>query len=370
MKIILSAGGSGGHIFPSIALARELEKMDSNEIYFVSSKRRLDRNILKKEKYRKYFLSVNPMPYGFNPFKALIFIAKLLADTLASLYILARVRPSCVVGFGGYSSGCIAKWASFFNVPVIIHEQNLLPGRANRLLSRAADRVAISFNDSAKYFPGAEEKVIYTGNPLRMDMLSNDRSGSIKRLGLVQGKLTVLIMGGSQGSTFLNKVASEAACIVKAKNPGKVQFIHLTGSRDYDAVKDFYAKNNIPGKVFSFLERIDEAYAASDLAISRSGAAAVFELAFYSKPMVLVPYPSIKNNQRSNAVYFSSKGAAVYKEEGDLSPGILAETMAELLSDVSMRSRMSHAAGNLSNPDAGKMLAEEVISLAKKRIYR
>ena len=370
MKIILAAGGSGGHIFPSIALARELEKLGRNDICFVSSKRRLDRNILDKGKYKSFFLSINPMPFRFSPVRVLIFMVKLLLDTIASLYIIVRVRPDCVVGFGGYSSGCIAKWASFFKIPVIIHEQNLLPGRANLLLSRAADRVAVSFNESAEYFPASAEKVVYTGNPLRMELLSNDRAGSIRELGLTPGKLTVLIMGGSQGSTFLNRVASEATCIVKAKNPDKVQFIHLTGSKDYDAIKDFYEKNNIPGRVFSFMERIDEAYAASDLAISRAGAAAIFELAFYSRPMILVPYPAKKNNQRFNAIYFSQKGAAIYKEETDLSPEVLAGTTINLLADISKRSQMSHAAGNLSNPDAGKMLAEEVIALAKARIYR
>jgi UDP-N-acetylglucosamine--N-acetylmuramyl-(pentapeptide) pyrophosphoryl-undecaprenol N-acetylglucosamine transferase len=370
MKVLLAAGGSGGHIFPSIALARELEEHGVDGIYFVSSKRRLDRNILEKDRHKSFFLSINPMPFGFSPLRILVFIFKLLMDTLASIWILIRVRPDCVVGFGGYSSGCVVRLAGFFGIPVLIHEQNLLPGRANRLLSGVADRIAVSFSGSAEYFPGAEEKVVYSGNPLRTELLSNNRAESLKKLELSPEKPTVLIMGGSQGSTFLNRVASEAACLIKAKNGDAVQFIHLTGSRDYDKVKEFYEKNNISCKVFSFLERIDEAYAASDLAISRAGAAAIFELAFYAKPMILVPYPSRKNNQRYNAIYFSQKGAAVYKEETDLSPAALAETVSDILADISVRSRMSHAAGNLSNPDAGKMLAEEVIALAKKRIYR
>jgi UDP-N-acetylglucosamine--N-acetylmuramyl-(pentapeptide) pyrophosphoryl-undecaprenol N-acetylglucosamine transferase len=370
MKIILAAGGSGGHIFPSIALASELEKLDVRDIYFVSSKRRLDRNILRKHKYKSFFLSINPMPFGFAPLGVLIFTIKLLLDTLASIYILLRVRPDCVAGFGGYSSGCIVRMAGLFGIPVIIHEQNLLPGRANLLLGPSADRIAVSFPESVTYFSKEEKKVVYTGNPLRMGILTNDRERSLKRLGLSGGKPTVLIMGGSQGSSFLNRIASEAACLIKAKNADKVQFIHLTGGGDYDTIKEFYEKNNIPGKVYSFLERIDDAYAVSDLAISRAGAAAIFELAFYSKPMVLVPYPSRMNNQRYNAIYFSQKGAALYKEETDLSPEALEGAISSILADVSKRSHMSHAAGNLSNPDAGKMLAEEVIALAKTRIYR
>ena len=370
MKIILAAGGSGGHIFPSIAVASELEKLDVKDIYFVSSKRRLDRNILRKHKYKSFFLSINPMPFGFAPLGVLIFIIKLLSDTLASIYILLKVRPDCIAGFGGYSSGCIVRMAGLFGIPVIIHEQNLLPGRANRLLSAHADRIAVSFSESIAHFPREEEKVVYTGNPLRLGSLTNDRESSLKRLGLSGEKPIVLIMGGSQGSSFLNRIASEAACLIKEKNVDEVQFKHLAGSGDHDAIKEFYEKNNIPGKVYSFLERIDDAYAVSDLAISRAGAAAIFELAFYSKPMVLVPYPSRMNNQRYNAIYFSQKGAAIYKEEADLSPEALEGIISDMLADVSKRSRMSHAAGNLSNPDAGKILAEEIIALAKTRTYR
>ncbi|MFQ5953022.1 MAG: undecaprenyldiphospho-muramoylpentapeptide beta-N-acetylglucosaminyltransferase [Candidatus Omnitrophota bacterium] len=369
MKIILAAGGSGGHIFPSIALASELEKLGVDDIYFVSSKRQLDRNILKKNKHKSFFLSINPMPFRFSPVRVLIFFAKLAADTLASAYILARIRPDCVVGFGGYSSGCIARIANLRNIPVLIHEQNLLPGRANRILSSIADRIAVSFDESVKYFPGVEDKVVYSGNPLRLESLSDNREESVIRLGLSPEKLTVLIMGGSQGSTFLNRTASEAACLVKAKNTGKVQFIHLAGSKDYDMVKSFYEENNIPGRVFSFLDKIDDAYSASDLAISRAGAAAIFELAYYARPMILVPYPSEKNNQRYNAIYFSQKGAALYREEADLTPDALAGTVIDMLTDISRRSEMSHAAGNLSNPEAGALLAEEVVRLAKERIY-
>ncbi|MGD2279076.1 MAG: undecaprenyldiphospho-muramoylpentapeptide beta-N-acetylglucosaminyltransferase [Candidatus Omnitrophota bacterium] len=367
MKVILAAGGSGGHIFPSIALASELEKLGVEEVYFVSSKRRLDRNILEKEEHRSFFLSINPMPYRFGPVISLVFGWKLLADTLASAYILIRVRPDCVVGFGGYSSGCIARWAKVFGIPVIIHEQNLVPGRANRILSRVADRVAVSFRESEGHFPDLREKVVYSGNPLRLGMLSNNRPESLKRLGLEPDKLTVLVMGGSQGSTFLNRTASEAARSIERHKGGSVQFIHLTGSKDYRATKDFYKENNIPGSVFSFLERIDDAYAASDLAISRAGAAAIFELAFYAKPMILVPYPSSKNNQRYNAIYFSEKGAAIYKEEADLSPDVLTETVLGVLDDGAKINEMSKAAQSLSEPEAGKRLAREVMSLAKKK---
>lgn len=367
MRVILAAGGSGGHIFPSVALAAELEKAGVKDIYFVSSKRRLDRNILKDNRHRCFFLSVNPMPLKFRPLRIIGFICRLVSDTLASIFIILKIRPDVVVGFGGYASGSIVGVAKLFGVPVLIHEQNLLPGRANRILSRFADRIAVSFRDSARYFPVAAGKVVYSGNPLRVDMLSNDRYGASQRLGLSPERFTVLIMGGSQGSTFLNRTASEAAQLIKREKGDQVQFIHLTGRNDIDQVREFYRNNGIQARAFPFLERVDDAYAASDMAISRSGAAAVFELAFYAKPMILVPYPNPKNNQRSNAQYFCESGAAIYKEEKDLSASGLAREVLDVVNNSERRERISRAAGSLSVPEAGRKLAEEVIKLAEKR---
>ncbi len=364
MRVILAAGGSGGHIFPAISVARELEKMGVSDIFFVSSKRRLDKSLLESEREKCFFLSANPMPLRFNPLRTLVFMFKLFVDAAISVFLIARLRPKVVVGFGGYSSGTIASAAKLFGIPLIVHEQNFLPGRANKILSRFADRVAVSFRESAEYFPQGRTKVVYTGNPIRLDILSNDRTKSASRLGVNPGKLTVLVMGGSQGSSFLNRVVSEAALRVKKKRGDEVQFIHLTGRSDYESIKKFYDDNEIPGRVFSFLTRIDDAYAASDVAVSRSGAAAVFELAYYAKPMILVPYPHPENNQRSNALYFSQGGSAIYREESELTQDGLAGELMDILTDSERRDSLARASGRLSAPGAGRLLAEEIIKLA------
>lgn len=366
MRVILAAGGSGGHIFPSVSLAGELNKKGIEDIYFVSSKRRLDKNILKSVRRPCFFLSVNPMPRGFNPVRFITFTFKLMLDAAVCLYIVLKIHPDVVVGFGGYSSGAIVGISKLLRVPVIIHEQNFFPGRANRILSRIADKIAVSFEESARYFPEASGRVRYSGNPLRVDMLTNDRLGAIRRLGLSLDKLTILVMGGSQGSSFLNRTVSQVAWNIKKTKGDTVQFIHLTGKKDYQEVKSFYEEKSIPGRVFSFLDRIEDAYAACDLAISRSGAAAVFELAFYAKPMILIPYPNQKNNQRSNAVYFSQAGAAVYKEENDISADGLAEEVIGILTDDKRRMDISESARALSVPYAGRQLAEEVIKLGTR----
>ncbi|MFH1395378.1 MAG: undecaprenyldiphospho-muramoylpentapeptide beta-N-acetylglucosaminyltransferase [Candidatus Omnitrophota bacterium] len=366
MKVILAAGGSGGHIFPSIALADELKKKGNTDIFFVSSKRRLDKNIFKNSRYPCFFLSVNPMPLTFNVFKFAVFALKFFADILCSLYIILTVKPDAVVGFGGYSSGTTCVAAKVFGVPILLHEQNFAPGRANKILCRIADKVALSFDGTDKYFANVKSKTVYSGNPLRIDTLLKDRDAAAKRLGLFPGIKTVLIMGGSQGCSFLNETVSRAAVIMNKKMPQKLQFIHLTGAKDYLRIKQFYEENVIPGKVFSFLESISDAYAASDLAVTRSGAAAVFELAYYSRAMILVPYPNPKNNQRSNARYFSDKKAAVYKEEGTFSSENLAEEIVEILFNKNKLFELSQSAGSLACPDAGKKLAEEVFNLAVK----
>ncbi|MFH1847381.1 MAG: undecaprenyldiphospho-muramoylpentapeptide beta-N-acetylglucosaminyltransferase [Candidatus Omnitrophota bacterium] len=366
IKIILAAGGSGGHIFPSVALASELEQIGVKKIHFVSSRRRLDKSILRDSKHDCFFLSINPMPRKFNVFRFAVFIAKLVSDLLMSIYLIVRLRPDVVVGFGGYSSGAISMTAKIFCVPVIIHEQNYFPGRANKILSRIVDKIAVSFKDSAQYFSHIPERIVYSGNPLRLDMMKKDRAQAAKRLGCFSDKKTVLIMGGSQGSSFLNETASKAAFWIVQKD-ADIQFIHLTGKKDYESIRDFYRTNNIKGKVFSFLDRIDDAYALCDLAVTRAGAAAVFELAYYSKAMIMVPYPNPKNNQRTNALYFHNRGAAVYREEKDLTFSGLAKDMWDMLTDDARRDNISRAAFGLSAPMAGKRLARAVIDLVKNK---
>lgn len=366
MRVILAAGGSGGHIFPSLALARELEKYGVVDIRFVSSKRKLDRDLLAGVREKCSFLSINPMPLKFRPWKILVFAGKLLYDILSAAYILLTYRPDVVVGFGGYSSGAITALAGSFGIPVIIHEQNVLPGRANRMLAGISRKIAVSFEQTGEYFPGHEGKVVHTGNPLRVDMLTNDRNSSAVNLGVDPDKKTILVMGGSQGSTFLNSIVSESAIMINKGASDKVQFIHLTGVKDYEAISRFYRENDIVARVFSFIDRIDDAYAASDIAISRSGAAAVFELAYYAKPMILVPYPNPKNNQRTNAAYFAKNNAAVYREENGLTSDILASEVLKMLGDSSYRHELASCARRLSRPDAAKRLAEEVIKLGDR----
>ena len=365
MKIILAAGGSGGHIFPSVALCDKLEKKGKNEIYLISSKRKLDKKILKDSRYQCFHLSVNPMPRGFYPLKILRFLYNFFRDIGQSILLVKRFNPDIVIGFGGYSSGAIVSVARLFNIPVLLHEQNYAPGRANKILSRFADCIATSFEGSEKFFPGVKGEVFFCGNPLRPEMLEGSKAEAVKKLDILENVPTILIMGGSQGSSFLNRTATKAALLVSQKVNRRVQFVHLTGIKDIDEVRDFYKENAIEARVYSFLDRIDYAYAVSDIVVSRSGAAAIFELAYYGKAMILVPYPNPKNNQRTNAEYFEKKGAAVYKKENNLTAEDLSKELLNILKDDFKKQKLQEAALSLSRPNAAEILADKVMEIAE-----
>ena len=202
---------------------------------------------------------------------------------------------------------------------------------------------------------------MFTGNPIRLEMLTNNKVKSCQQLGISEDIFTILIMGGSQGSTFLNKTASRAVQIAAGKLNNKVQIIHLTGRSECEIVKGYYNTGTVVAKVFPFLERIDAAYAASDFVISRSGAAAIFEVAYYAKPMILIPYPNPMNSQRFNAEYFSKKGAAVYIEEAEVDAQKLASEIFEIVSNRDRINSMAKAAVELAKPNAADLLAEEVV---------
>ena len=360
MRVLIASGGSGGHIFPAVSLARELKKgsvTNKVEIIFVASRRRLDRNILQNEGYKKIFLSVNPMPYKFS-WRFVIFSVKLTVDGISALYVLLRFRPDVVVGFGGYTSGAILLLAAVSRIKTVIHEQNLIPGRTNKFLERFVDTVAISFPETGKYL--RNKNVVFTGNPLREESLKEYRSGSFKSLGLARDKMTILVMGGSQGASSLNDLVSRSMSLLPSEKKESIQLVHITGLKEPDKIQKRYNENGIQGIVLTFIRNINEAYSASDLAISRSGAAAIFELAAFKKPMVLIPYPDRRNNQRFNAIFFAEKNAALYVDEEKTSIRELRDLITELVDNPAKRKMLSENAGRLSVVDGARRLKEVV----------
>jgi UDP-N-acetylglucosamine--N-acetylmuramyl-(pentapeptide) pyrophosphoryl-undecaprenol N-acetylglucosamine transferase len=256
--------------------------------------------------------------------------------------------------------------AYILGIPRIVHEQNVVPGRANAILFRIADRIAISFKETKSYLSGCVKKAVFTGNPIRTSILKDDKAGNIKKLGLDPGKFTILVIGGSLGAHNLNKAFLKALFCMDRSIRSSLQIIHITGVTDYGWASDAYKELSLEHRVHSFLDRIEEAYSASDLIVTRSGASAIFEIAYFARPMILIPYPFALSHQSENARIFSTKGAAIQIDEKDLSPDIMKDKIEDLLNNRKRLIEMGESARRISMPDSSCSLAEEVLSLGKR----
>jgi len=366
MRVLIAGGGSGGHIFPAVALIPALrDQEEAIDVLLVGSGRDLDKRILKKEGVPHAFLSANKMPTGFTV-RLVPFIFWLMIDLLRGIFLVLSYRPSVIVGFGGYVSLPLIVAGACCCVPNIVHEQNVIPGRANMVLCRFAKKVAVSFSETVRYLSGMREKVVITGNPIRTDITRLSRSEALRRIGLEEGRLTLLIMGGSQGSSNLNRIVVGSIEILGQSVRQGIQIIHLSGRQDFDWLSERYRRIGIPHKVFSFIEDIGQVYSACDLAVSRAGSSALFELAAFAKPMILVPYPYAMQHQSENALAFSKNDAALSAEEKDISPESFRDILERLIMDKERMSVLSKNAYSLSVPDASHRLACEVIALARR----
>ena len=256
--------------------------------------------------------------------------------------------------------------AYILGIPRMIHEQNVVPGRANAMLFRLADRIALSFEETVDHLGPYAGKALFTGNPIRASLLKDDKLGNIKKLGFDPKKITVLVIGGSQGSHNLNRAFLGSLSKIDEDLRNSLQIIHITGVTDYVWANVAYKELFIEHRVYSFLDRIEEAYSASDLIVTRSGASALFEIAYFGRPMILVPYPFALCHQSENARIFSNRGAAVQIDEKDLSAEIMKERIESLLKDGNKLSEMGEAARRMSVPDSSHNLAQAVLSLRKR----
>lgn len=364
MKILIAAGGSGGHIFPAIALKRALAARESCEIKFVGSDKAIDRRIFEKEGVSFSLLSSNKLPYKKSLSMVLFFI-RLFLDFVKALWITAAFRPACCIGFGGYVSFPVILAAKLLRVPTVVHEQNVVPGRANKILFKLAGKVAVSFVDTIDKIPMEQKKkFLLTGNPIRTGDIKLDRLAAIKSFGLSDAKFTVLVIGGSQGAHVLNENFVRSISQMERPVRDALQVIHLSGVKDYEWAVREYGKVGEPGsfaaRVYSFIDRIDDAYAAADLIVTRAGASALFEIAYFGKAMIVVPYPYAMSHQLENARSFSLRGAAIVIEEKDLPGSFFKDTIEGLFKDRVKLKALGDAAKALSAPHASESLADMV----------
>lgn len=353
MKVLIACGGTGGHIFPGLSLAQELNDRKTGEVLLVGTDHPLEVKLFGSFGLPYRLLPAAKIPS--NPMKFLGFLARFTIASSRAIKLLFEFKPDVVVGLGGYASFPICVFASISRAPLFLHEQNRKPGLANKVLAFFARTVAVSFKDTAGEF---KRKAVFTGNPIRKKLLAVERQDALRLYGLSGEKFTVLILGGSQGSSRINEIIFEMLGLLNEEEKNRIQIIHVAGNLNYDAAREKYEGCNVDSRVYDFVDEIESAYAASDMVISRAGATALFEIAALGIPSIMIPYRYAGRHQYHNAFALEEAGAAVVMDEDGLSAAALKEKIFELKDDKAKLKEMSACAKKFAVPDAAARLAD------------
>jgi len=349
-RVLIATGGTGGHVFPALACAQEFLKRGW-EVWFVGTGRETESSLLPVGQYR--ILQAKPLT-GRGLLGVMNGLLALLFALPKAIALLRSIKPDFVLGFGSYVSGPMILASAIMRIPRAIHEQNVIPGLANRLSLPFAQRVFVSFEESFLYFP--KSKTELTGNPVRQRVIEDARKEERKM------PFTVFVLGGSQGSSALNRIVFEALKTLK----DKIRIIHQTGKADYQWLKEEYDKMGVEGWVFSFDESIGRWYGKAHLIISRAGALTLAEISCVGRASILVPYPySTSNHQVKNAQVFVKHGASKMILQSELTPKRLIETLEELMTKEDLRFEMENRALSLGKPQASQMIVERSMELVK-----
>jgi UDP-N-acetylglucosamine--N-acetylmuramyl-(pentapeptide) pyrophosphoryl-undecaprenol N-acetylglucosamine transferase len=359
MKIMIAGGGTGGHLFPALAVAEGFKiREPGNEVLFVGSRRGLETSILPKEGYVLRTIAVTSVK-GKPFWGKLVSLMTVPRGLFQSWRLLHSFNPDMVLGMGGYASGPVVLTAWATGYPTAIHEQNTFPGLSNRILGRFVDRIFVSFADSIRHFPPA--KTFVTGNPVRERI----RSSSLRKEQKARTPFTLFIFGGSQGAHHLNQAVEEALTELREWKE-KLTIIHQTGEKDFQRVQEAYRREEFQAEVHPFIHDMDRAYALADLVLCRAGATTLFELMSTGKPAILVPYPFAANDHQTlNAKTMQDAGAAILVADGDLTGFHLSRILKELIQDPPRLKKMGEQAAALAKPDAAQKIVHLCYELAE-----
>ncbi|MFC1490990.1 undecaprenyldiphospho-muramoylpentapeptide beta-N-acetylglucosaminyltransferase [Nitrospinota bacterium] len=346
MRLLIAGGGTGGHLYPGIAVARAWLRFGPEyRVLFVGTKRGIEARVLPHENLPLETISAAGI-LGRSFLQKLQAAAMMIQGVFQSMGIVSRFRPNIVLGVGGYASApaVVASWVK--GRPIVLLEQNAMPGAANRLLSRLADRVAVCLPGASKFF--AREKIVETGLPLREEMTGQGpRPDSFWR-----GPLRVLIFGGSQGARAINTAVAEALALI-GDEAKELEFVHQTGEGDLERMREAYARAGAKGEVAPFLYDMSERYAWAHLAVARAGAMTVGELVAMGLPSLLIPLPiATHGHQEVNARHLADQGAARMILQRDLTGERLAGFFREMKGDRSRLAEMSRRAASLARENA------------------
>ena len=358
-KIIISAGGTGGHIYPAISVAQALQKRLNNEVefLFVGASDRMEMEKVPKAGFKIVGLWISGLQRRIT-YKNFLFPIKVISSVLKSFGIINKFKPDIVIGFGGYASSAVLYAASLKKLPTLIHEQNSYAGITNKILKDKVNKICVAYDHMEKFFPA--NKLVKTGNPIRQDLMdvSSKRNEAFDFFKLDSAKKTVLVIGGSLGARTINESVFDGLDQLKEAN---INLIWQTG-------KNFDKANKIQHPTFNiqhFIYEMDLAYAAADLVISRAGALSIAELAQVAKPVILVPSPNVaEDHQTKNAMALVNVNAAILVKDIDAKNNLITETL-NLINDSNKQVDLVKNISNFALPNAAELIVDEVIKLMK-----
>ncbi len=365
IKVLISGGGTGGHIFPAIAIANSLKKTNNSiDILFVGAEGKMEMEKIPAAGYNIVGLPVIGLPRKLSV-KIFVFIFKLIKSLVKARKIIKNFKPDIAVGVGGYAAGPALKMASLLKVPYVIQEQNSYPGITNRMLGKKAQKIFVAYDNMEKYFPA--KKIINTGNPIRQDIKNTNINidEAFEFFNLNKNKPTILITGGSLGALTINQSIYEG---IEKLIDNNIQIIWQCGTRFIEKAKEKVEKSNLENVFVSdFIYKMDLAYTAADIIISRAGAITISELCIIKKPVILVPSPNVtEDHQTKNAMALVEKNAAVLIKDNEANNKLI-ESILKLISDNELRKNLQNNIGKLAKTDAADKIAGHIYDIIYDR---
>ncbi len=370
MRIIISGGGTGGHIYPGIAIANALKEINPNtEILFVGAEGKMEMEKVPKAGYRVIGLPIRGLQRSFSPkniLENLKFPVRLLGSLNQAKKVIKEFKPDVVVGTGGYASGAVLQVASAMNIPTLIQEQNGHAGITNKILSRQVDAICVAYPNMENYFP--KLKIQFTGNPVRSDLknLPNSIQTDFDYFNLTQNKKTILVMGGSGGAKIINEAILNG---IETIFEHDFQLIWQTGKFYIDSIKTKLKNKNLLNHpnifVSDFIYDMKKAYQCADIVIGRAGALTISELTLVEKPAILIPSPNVaEDHQTKNAMALAKEDAAMLIKDNEANERLI-PTLIYVLNDENQQEKLKNNIRTFARPDAAKDIAKKVIEMGK-----
>ena len=360
LKAIISGGGTGGHIYPALAIGNALERQYPDaKLLFVGAIGKMEMEKIPRAGYNIIGLWIS----GFDrkqPYRNILFPLKLIVSLFQAFFLVLKFRPNIAIGTGGFASGPVLFVASLFGIPTLIQEQNSYPGITNKLLAKRAKAICVAYNGLSRFFPN--EKIVLTGNPVRQDILELD--GKTKDASAYfntdSTKTTVLVLGGSLGAKRINQLIESKLSFFKANN---IQLIWQCGALYFDKYKKYSSHNDV--QVSDYIKHMDLAYAVADIVISRSGASSVSELCIVGKPVIFIPSPNVaEDHQTKNARSLSDKKAAILISESDLEKEFETKFLELIQSKILIKTLKTNIK-KLARPTATAAIVDKIKTLLK-----